>query len=70
LLGISGQEDASFGKYFTPLLNLRIEDHVSQSSYELGPLEIGVDLIILGGWFVVEHPMSFEGNEIQVKQHF
>jgi hypothetical protein len=29
-----------------------------------------VDLIIPGGWFMVEHPISFEGNEIQVKQHF
>jgi hypothetical protein len=29
-----------------------------------------VDLIIPEGWFMVEHSMSFEGNEIQVKQHF
>jgi N-dimethylarginine dimethylaminohydrolase len=26
-------------------------------------------LIIPGGWFLVEHLMSFEGNMIQVKQH-
>jgi hypothetical protein len=26
-------------------------------------------LIIPGGWFLVEHSMSFKGNEIQVKQH-
>jgi hypothetical protein len=68
LLGFSGQEENSFGKYFAPLIQLRIEDHISQISCEIGPLEIGVDLIILGGWFMVEHPMSFEGNEIQVKQ--
>jgi hypothetical protein len=50
-------------------MNLRIAEHVSQISCEIGPLEKGVDLIIPGGWFLVEHPMSFEGNEIQVKQH-
>jgi hypothetical protein len=69
LLGFSGQEETSFGKYFAPLIQLRIEDHISQISCEIGPLEIGVDLIILRGWFMVEHSMSFEGNEIQVKQH-
>jgi hypothetical protein len=69
LLGFSGQQETSFGKYFAPLINLRIVEHVSQISCEIGPLEKGVDLIIPGGWFLVEQPMSFEGNEIQVKQH-
>jgi hypothetical protein len=46
LLGFSKQEDISFGKYFAPLINLRIEDHVSQISFEIGPLEIGINLII------------------------
>jgi hypothetical protein len=69
LLGFSGQQETSFGKYFAPLINLRIEELVSQVSCEIGPLEKGVDLIIPGGWFLVEHSMSFEGNEIQVKQH-
>jgi hypothetical protein len=68
LLGFSGHEDISFGKYFTPSLNLKIEEHISQISCEIGPLEIGIDLIILGRWFMVEHPISFEENEIQVKQ--
>jgi hypothetical protein len=49
LLGFSGQEETSFQKHFIPLLNLRIEDHISQISCEIGPLEIGVDLIIPGG---------------------
>jgi hypothetical protein len=70
LVGFSGQEDTSFGKYFAPLIQLRIEDHIFQISCEIGPLEIGVDLIIPRGWFMVEHLMSFKGNEIQVKQHF
>jgi hypothetical protein len=59
LLGFAGQEEKSFGKYFAPLIQLRIEDHVSQISCEIGPLEIAVDLIIPGGWFMVEHPMRF-----------
>jgi hypothetical protein len=69
LLGFSRQEDTSFGKYFAPLITLKISDHVSQISCEVGPLEKGVDLIISEGWFLVEHPMSFEENEIQVKRH-
>jgi hypothetical protein len=48
-------------------LNIRIEDHVSQISGKVGPLETGVDLIMPGEYFMVEHSMSFEGNEIQVK---
>jgi hypothetical protein len=67
LLGFSGQEETSYGKYFAPLINLRIVDHISQISYKISSLEIGVVLIIRGGWFMVEHPMSFKGNEIQVK---
>jgi hypothetical protein len=69
LLGFSGQEDTSFGKYFAPLINLRIEEHISQISCKIGPLEIEVDLIIPGGWFMMKHPMSFKGNEIQIKEH-
>jgi hypothetical protein len=37
LLGFSGQEETSFKKYFTPLLNIRIEDHIPQISCEIGP---------------------------------
>jgi hypothetical protein len=69
LLGFSGQEDTLFEKYFTPLLNLKIEKHISQISCEIGSLEIGVNLLGPGGWFMVEYPMSFKGNKIQVKQH-
>jgi hypothetical protein len=69
LLGFSGQEDTSFGKYFAPLINLKIKELISQISCEIVSLKIGVDLIIPGAWFMVEHSMSFEGNEIQVKQH-
>jgi hypothetical protein len=49
LVGFSGQEDTSFGKYFAPLINLKIEDHISHISCEIGPLEIEADLSIPGG---------------------
>src|SRR5205085_5063431 len=38
-------------------------------STELGTLEEGIDLIIPGGWFLVEHPMTFENGKIEVQQH-
>jgi hypothetical protein len=66
---LSGQEETSFGKYFAPLLNIRIENHVLEISYKIRPLEIGVDIIIPVGWLIVEDSISFEGNEIQEKQH-
>jgi hypothetical protein len=69
LLSFSRQEERSFGKYFAPLLNIKIKAHTSQISCEIGPLEMGVDLIISGRWFLVQHLISFKGNEIQVKQH-
>jgi hypothetical protein len=43
LLGYSGQEELSFGKYFAPLLNIIIEEHRSQVLCEIGPLEKGTD---------------------------
>jgi hypothetical protein len=69
LLGFSGQQETSFGKYFTPLINFRIAEHVFLISCEIGPLEKRGDLIIPGRWLLVEHPMSFQWNEIQVKQY-
>src|SRR5205807_2033158 len=38
-------------------------------SAKLGILEEGIDLIIPGGWFSVEHPMTFEDGKIEVQQH-
>jgi hypothetical protein len=49
LLRFSGQEKTLFGKYFVPLLNIKIKNHVSQVSCKIGPLEKGIDLIIPGG---------------------
>jgi hypothetical protein len=67
LLGFSGPEKISYRKYFALVLNIRIGKHIFQVSYEIGPLEIGVDIITPGEWFLVEHLLSFEGNKIQVK---
>src|SRR5205085_12524213 len=45
-----------------------IGQHETNISAKLGTLEEGIDLIIPGAWFLVEHPMTFE-NGIEVKQH-
>jgi hypothetical protein len=67
LLSFAREEETSFGKYFVAILNRRIEDHASQSFCEIALLDIGVHIIIPGREFVLEHPISFEGNEIHVK---
>jgi hypothetical protein len=59
----------SFGKYFEPLLNIKIAVHISQISFKIGTLKPGVNLIILGEWFMVEQTIGFKGNGIQVKRH-
>ena len=60
VFGFSGEQETSFGNNFTPYLTLRIADHETMVSAEVGKLEQGIDLIVPGGWFLVEHPMSFE----------
>ena len=69
VFGFSGQQEQSFGKTFTPYLILKIADHETTVSAEVGKLEPGIDLIIPGGWFLVEHPMSFDNNGITVHPH-
>jgi hypothetical protein len=68
LLGFSGQEEKSFGKYIAPLLDLKVENHVSQISCDR-PFGKRDKHNYPRGWFMVEHPMPFEGNGIQVQQH-
>jgi hypothetical protein len=48
LLCFSGQEKTFFRKYFVPLLIIKVKDHISQVSCEIGPLEAGVNFIIPG----------------------
>ena len=69
VFGFSGKQEDNIGKQFAPLLLLKIGKHETTISAELGQLEDDIDLIIPGGWFMVEHPMSFENNSIQVPQH-
>src|SRR5947209_12326200 len=65
----SGQQDHTAGKYFAPFLTIIIGQHETNISAELGTLEEGIDLIIPRGWFLVEHPMTFENGKIKVQQH-
>ena len=69
VFGFSGQQDHTAGKYFAPFLTIIIGQHETNISAELGTLEEGIDLIIPGGWFLVEHPMTFENGKIEVQQH-
>ena len=65
----SGQQDHTAGRYFAPFLTIIIGQHETNISAELGTLEEGIDLIIPGGWFLVEHPMTFKNGKIEVQQH-
>ena len=69
VFGFSGEQEDNIGKQFAPLLLLKIGKHETTISAELGQLEDGINLIIPGGWFKVEHPMSFENDSIRVHQH-
>ena len=69
VFGFSGKQENDIGKQFTPFLSLTIGEHKTTISAELGQLEDGIDLIIPGGWFLVEHPMLFHNNDVQVQQH-
>src|SRR5205085_7618852 len=69
VFGVSGQQDHTAGKYSAPFLTLIIGQHETNISAELGILEEEIDLIISGGWFLVEHPMTFENGKIEVQQY-
>jgi hypothetical protein len=59
----------SFGKYFATLLVIKVAEHISQGSCEMSPLNIGIIMIILGGWFMVKHSISFKENGIHIQKH-
>src|SRR5205085_5894955 len=69
VFGFSGKENHTAGKYFAPFPTVIIGQHETNISAELGTLEEGIDLIIPGGWFLVEHPMTFKNGKIEVQQH-
>ena len=65
----AGQTQPGIGKSFTPYLNIQIQTHQSTVSCELGTLEPGIQIIIPGGWFLVQHPQTFHQEAIQVVQN-
>src|SRR6266481_430695 len=67
--GFAGQTETSAGKAFTPHLQLQIKGHTTSISCELDTLEPGIQIIILGGWFLVQHPLTFEKGSIQLREH-
>ena len=69
VFGFSGEQNQFIGSQFTPFLLLKIGEHQSPISAELGNLENGIDIIILGGWFLIQHPMTFNSEGIQIKEH-
>ena len=46
-----------------------IDKHESFIACEIGTLEAGINLIIPGGWFIDDHPLTFDEGKIQVKTH-
>src|SRR6266481_2858598 len=69
ITGFAGLSEISAGKAFTPHLQLRIEGHTTSISCELASLEPGIQIIIPGGWFLVQHPLTFKEGGIQVEKH-
>ena len=69
VFGFSGNQENSIGKQFTPFLSLTVANHETTISAELGQLKNEIDLINPGGWFMIEHPMSFKNGGIQVHEH-
>jgi len=69
ITGFAGLTEASAGKAFTPHLQLTIGHHTTSISCELATLEPGIQVIIPGGWFLIQHPLTFHEGEIQVREH-
>src|SRR5437588_3260836 len=68
IFGFSGEQNQFIGSQFTPFLLLKIGEHQTLISAELGNLENGIDIIIPGGWFLIQHPTTFELEGIQIKE--
>jgi hypothetical protein len=58
------KNERSFGKYFAPLWNIKIEDHISQVSSKIRPLVKGTDMNILRGWFIMKQHISDTESKI------
>ena len=69
ILGFSGTAVPSVGQTYAPFVRLVIDKHESFIACKIGTLEAGIHLIIPGGWFIDDHPITFDKGEIQVKTH-
>ena len=69
ILGFSGTPSSSAGQEYAPFVRIVIDKHETFIACEIGKLENGINLIIPGGWFLDDHPLSFERGRIQVKEH-
>src|SRR5947209_1928270 len=69
VFGFSGEQNQFIGSQFTPFLLLKIGEYQTPISAVLGNLENEIDIIISGGWFLIQHPMTFELEGIQIKEH-
>ena len=69
ILGFSGAAFPTAGQSHAPFVRLVIDKHESFIACEIGTLEPGTYLIIPGGWFIDDHPLTFDNGRIQVKAH-
>ena len=69
ILGFSGTAGPSAGQAYTPFVRLVIDKHESFIACEIGMLDAGINLIIPGGWFIHDHPLTFDKEKIQIKTH-
>ena len=69
ILGFSGTAVPSAGQAYAPFVRLVIDKHESFIACEIGTLEAGINPIIPGGWFIDDHPLTFDKGKIQIKTH-
>lgn len=69
IMGFSGAPSTTAGQEYAPFVRLVIDKHETFIACEIGKLEDGINMIIPGGWFLNDHPLSFERGKIQVMEH-
>ena len=69
ILSYSGIPSPTSGRSYAPFVRLIIDKHETFIACEIGTLEPGINLIIPGGWFLNDHPMSFDRGKIQIQTH-
>ena len=69
ILGFPGTAVPSAGQAYAPFVRLVIDKQESFIACEKGTLETGTNLIIPGGLFIDDHPLTFDNGKIQIKTH-